>query len=95
VPYDYGPFDSKLYIALDTASSDGLVEINRAARVRTYSLTPNGFARGSAALSAIPAPARTFVKDAASWVNSLSFSQLVSAIYQQYPDMKAKSVFRG
>lgn len=95
VPYDYGPFDSDVYSALDMASFAGLVEINRAGRVRTYSLTLEGFARGSAVLSAIREPARTFITRAAKWVNSLSFAQLVSAIYQRYPDMKVNSVFRG
>jgi hypothetical protein len=94
-PYDYGPFDSNVYSALDMASFAGLVEINRVNRVRTYSLTPEGFARGSTVLSAIREPARTFITQAAKWVNSLSFAQLVSAIYQRYPDMKANSIFRG
>lgn len=95
VAYDYGPFDSGLYSALDTAALAGLVEVNRTGRVRTYSLTPEGFARGTALLQRIPEPAQTFVSRAAKWVNSLSFAQLVSAIYQRYPDMKANSVFRG
>jgi hypothetical protein len=95
VPYDYGPFDSGVYDALDQAAFAGLVDINRTGRVRTYSLTAEGYRMGSAALAKIQEPARTFVSRAAKWVNSLSFAQLVSAIYQKYPDMKANSVFRG
>lgn len=94
VPYDYGPFDSDVYSALSAASVAGLVEIDRTGRVRTYSLTPEGFARGSSLLATIREPARTFITRAAKWVNSLSFAQLVSAIYQRYPDMKVNSVFR-
>lgn len=95
VPYDYGPFDSDVYSALDRASDEGWVEINRASHVRTYALTPEGFARGVAVLGTINEPARMFISSAAKWVNSLSFAQLVSAIYQRYPDMKVNSVFRG
>jgi hypothetical protein len=95
VPYDYGPFDSSVYDALDRAALSGLVDINRTGRVRTYSLTAEGYKIGSAALAKIHEPARTFVSSAAKWVISLSFAQLVSAIYQKYPDMKSNSVFRG
>ena len=95
VPFDYGPFDRDVYSVLDSASGAGLVAIDRAGRVRTYSLTPAGYARGSAILGAVAEPARTFIARAAKWVLSLPFAQLVSAIYQRYPDMKANSVFRG
>jgi hypothetical protein len=95
VPYDYGPFDSDVYSALSAPSAFGLVEINRTGRVRTYSLTPEGFSRGAAVLDTIPEPARTFITRSAKWVNSLPFAQLVSAIYRRYPDMQVNSVFRG
>lgn len=94
-PYDYGPFDAAVYSELDRASSLGFVAINRSARVRTYALTLEGYRAGADALAKIAEPARTFFCDAAKWVNSMSFAQLVSAIYQKYPDMKTKSVFRG
>lgn len=95
VPYDYGPFDVRLYSALDLAEVSGLVDVNRSARVRTYSLTPEGYRRGLKALEQVREPARTFMIRAARWVNSLSFAQLVSAIYEKYPDMKVNSIFRA
>lgn len=94
-PYDYGPFDSTLYTMLDLLQSDGLVEIGRGGRYRTYSLTERGWQQGQPALLNMVPAGRSFIEAAAKWVNSLSFSQLVSAIYQKYPDMKERSVFRA
>jgi len=37
---------------------------------------------------------RKYLDDVVEWTRSLSFTELVKAIYQDYPDMKANSVFR-
>lgn len=40
-------------------------------------------------------PLQDFLHKAATWVLSLTFQELVAAIYKRYPDMKANSIFRG
>jgi hypothetical protein len=93
-PYNYGPFDSDVYRTLEVASSDGHVLITDGDR-RHYQLTPSGVQEGTRLLNSIPGPAKAFVVDASNFVRKLSFAQLVSAIYDAYPDMKANSVFEG
>ena len=92
-PYDYGPFDSDVYSELEQMARDELAAI-AAGYYRQYGLTVRGYEQGKALLDAATPAARDYMTRAAKWVTSLSFSQLVSAIYQKYPDMKAASVFR-
>ena len=94
-PYDYGPFDSAVYSDLDALSFKGDVEIVRNGRYRTYRLTPQGRAKGVRALQSLPSGAKEYFGHAKDWVKSLDFRDLVSAIYQTYPEMRAKSIFRG
>ncbi len=93
-PYDYGPFDQSIYDSLASLKQQGLVEIkDPTTKWRRYSLTPAGVERGAAALAIEPA-ATKYVGELVAWVQRLSFTQLVSAIYKEYPEMKANSVFR-
>lgn len=96
-PYDYGPFDSAVYSDLDLLSSadEGMVEIVRNGRYRTYRLTEKGRLFGVQKLSEIDAGASDYFGRAKDWVKGLSFQGLVKAIYQAYPAMRAKSIFRG
>jgi hypothetical protein len=94
-PYDYGPFDRAIYEELERLERAGMVKMERSGRYHLYSLTPQGYAEGSRLLGTISDPAFTFTKRAAKWVRSLNFQQLVAAIYNRYPDMKANSVFRS
>lgn len=94
-PYDYGPFDKSVYDAIDAMSMTGMTTVQSSGRYRSYGLTASGFARGSAKLDSLPENAKTFITEVANWVRSLSFGQLVSSVYQAYPDMKVNSIFRG
>lgn len=96
-PYDYGPFDSAVYSDLDWLAlpEEGMIEITRSGRYRTYRLTERGREFGQDKLTQIDAGARDYFGRAKDWVKSLSFQGLVKAIYQAYPDMRANSIFRG
>lgn len=93
-PYDYGPFDRAVYAELDLLHLAGKVEITFSGRYRMYSLTAEGFAEGLGILSRLRPPAQQYLRDASHWVLRLNFRQLVSAIYQKYPDMRANSIFQ-
>lgn len=93
-PYDYGPFDRTVYDELDMLSLSGSVAV-ALGRYRLYSLTAEGFSEGQRLLETLPVPTRRFLCDAAGWVRSLNFQQLVAAIYRRYPDMKVNSIFRS
>ncbi|HHJ17595.1 MAG TPA: hypothetical protein ENJ80_12935 [Gammaproteobacteria bacterium] len=93
-PYDYGPFDSEVYDTVGELQVNGSAVVDHSQRFRTYSLTPQGYHEGAAILQQMSGDARHFIERAASWVRSVSFQEMVSAIYKQYPDMKANSIFK-
>jgi hypothetical protein len=96
-PYDYGPFDRAVYSELEVLSHEGFVNIQAApgAERRRFSLTPAGHILGRAELAQLNARARGYMSRVSAWVRSLGFAELVGSIYNQYPAMKANSVFRG
>lgn len=93
-PYDYGPFDKTVYAELDSLESQDLVQTRGTSSYRIYVLTRTGFITGTKILSTTSAAASTYMKEAAQWIRSLNFQQLVAAIYNRYPDMRANSIFR-
>lgn len=96
-PYDYGPFDRAVYSDLEVLAQQGLVVIQATpgAERRKFYLSPEGYAMGSAVLGELSERARNYMLRLSVWIRSLSFAELVGSIYNQYPEMKANSVFRG
>lgn len=96
VAYDYGPFDLEVYDELGRLEQRGLVSIEQqpSTRWKSYRLTPQGQHIGEKRLAEIAAPAAMYIREVSKWVRSLSFAQLVSAIYKAYPEMQVTSVFR-
>ncbi len=93
-PYDYGPFDPQVYCELEEMEADGLAEIHDPPlKSRTYRLTEKGQERGAEALAEVPEGIRVYIGNLVDFVRSQSFTELVSAIYRAYPDMKVNSVF--
>ena len=94
VPYNYGPFDSTVYADIDRLKLSGKAEIARG-RWNEYSATPIGIEEGKHTLSTLPVPQQEYMKRVVDWVKSLSFQQLVKAIYDAYPEMRVNSIFKG
>jgi uncharacterized protein YwgA len=93
-PYDYGPFDGEVYRTIEELEIAGKAEIVRGGWARrVYRLTEKGQAEGIKLLEQLDHPTTEYIKTLSSWVRSLSFSQLVSAVYKAYPEMKVNSVF--
>ena len=93
-PYHYGPFDRGVYHQLDLLAARSLVTIDQSFSPRTFALTADGTACGSAALGTLPASTRDFIVRTSSFVRTQTFSSLVSAIYKAFPDMRENSVFQ-
>lgn len=95
-PYDYGPFDKAMYQVIDELQTRGLVEICPVEDYRwcNYRLTEAGQKEGEEAFSKLPEKVMRYLRDLVKVVRSLSFTELVSAIYKAYPEMKVNSVFR-
>jgi hypothetical protein len=95
VPYDYGPFDQAVYAGLDELARRNLALVQQPDRYRVYGLAQAGHQEGQRLLSSLQPNVREYVANVAGWVRQLSFQQLVAAIYNRYPEMRANSVFRG
>jgi hypothetical protein len=96
VPYDYGPFDSSLYEVLRQLEATGLATADPTPRGwKRYRLTVNGQRLGADFLADLPPRASKYITDVSTFVRRLSFSDLISAVYKAYPEMKVNSVFRG
>jgi uncharacterized protein YwgA len=96
-PYNYGPFDPVIYdVISELISSGNLKTINDAdSRIIKYNTTNKGQIRGEQILQSLGVNAAGKIKILSDFVRRLSFSELVSAIYKEYPDMKKYSIFRG
>ena len=94
-PYDYGPFDKEVYTTVNELAKQELVQAAETGRGwKKFALTANGQKSGDDALANLDGPVRAYVEELSEFVLSLSFPQLVSAIYKAYPDMRANSVFK-
>jgi len=97
VPYNYGPFDSDIYSDLRILANEGLV-----AKVQiigrswmSYEITPEGHDAATNIRQELSEHASQYITKIVRWVESVTFTQLLSAIYRAYPEYKAKSVFVG
>ena len=90
-------FNAKVYDDALGLSFEGLVTVDQAEyqKYRTYRATPDGMKRADELRAALQAPVVAFLDDVVRWVRSMSFQDLVRAIYRLYPEMRANSVFEG
>jgi uncharacterized phage-associated protein len=94
--YDYGPFNRQVYNDAKQLRDEGLIMISPDAgvRYRDYGATPSGLETASTLRATLDSAVTRYLDAIVEWVRSLSFTALVQAIYRDYPDMKANSVFR-
>ncbi len=99
-PYDYGPFCKAIYDDAIALEISALAEIGRPVGMRfnTYAATPAGKSVAAKLREELLKENKDvvdYLDRVVTFVQSVSFSQLVGAIYKAYPEMRAKSVFRG
>lgn len=95
-PYDYGPFSSEIYRDAEVLIRQNLIHIDQPVDLsyRLYSLTEKGMSVAKKLMQSLRPEVRNYLTNIAKWTVSLSFRQLVSAIYRHYPDMSVNSVFQ-
>lgn len=95
IAYDYGPFDKEIYRLLEELANDDLVEIleEQYIRWKRYRLTFEGQRQGEKILTGLDKDVTSYIKKLSKFVRELSFPQLVSSIYNEYPEMRENSVF--
>ncbi len=93
-PYHYGPFDAAVYGVLNELASEGLVEVGFETPWRTYRLSDAGQKKGDALLKGLDPQVKKYISTVSGFVRGSTFVELLSAIYERYPAMAKKSVFR-
>lgn len=96
VPYHYGPFCLKIYEDADSLKLKNLISINNniIERWEIYSITDKGLKYVDDLKKQIKPDVYNYVSKIVKWVKSKSFSQLINAIYNQFPEFKVNSVFK-
>lgn len=95
IPYNYGPFDSAIYADADTLVNEKLVTIARVSGKTWayYVITPEGNEAAARVAKEVSPKVSDYIPNVVHWVQRLSFVELLTAIYQRYPEYKANSVF--
>lgn len=95
-PYNYGPFSPDIYHDADILDSMGLVDVDHGSPARswsTYKATDKGIAKAQQLRANAPADAVKYLDALVSWARNLNFQQLVSAVYERYPEQRVNSIF--
>ncbi len=92
VPYHYGPFDKDVYWDAGLLAAKGLAYV-QTGPFKTYGATPEGLKRADELGKSNPR-GWAYLKELVTWVRSLSFDELVRAVYAAYPEYKQNSVFQ-
>lgn len=83
---DYGPYDNEVYREIENLKAIGQAIIIKES-MSTFLLTVSGQRAGIIALNELGTIA-TYIKELSVWIRSLSFQQLVLAIYRDFPEFK-------
>ena len=94
-PYHYGPFDADVYRDAEELARDNLSVISTSStgRTRVYQITPDGTAKAECDAAQLDDAGRKYLMDVVAWAQSVSFAELVSAVYAAYPETRVKSIF--
>ncbi len=97
IPYHYGPFCLQIYEDADFLKSKNLININTniIGRWKIYSINDKGLKYVDILKKKIKPEVYDYALEIVEWIKSKSFSQLISAIYKQFPEFKVNSVFKG
>ena len=97
VPYDYGPFCTDVYNVLRRLAENGKVAIapSSSGGFNEYAITADGTKDGNNIIASIQSPFKEYLQILTDWILPLTFEQLVSTVYKEFPHMKVRSVFNG
>jgi uncharacterized protein YwgA len=96
-PYNYGPFDSSVYHDAEELCVEQLAcEIRSPQRSwAEYAASTEGLKYAVALRGVAPQRAVKYLEAVVDWARRQTFEGLVRAIYNQYPETRARSIFRG
>src|SRR6266404_2258486 len=91
IPYNYGPFDAAVYVDAESLVNEKLIAIARVSG-RTwayYVITPKGEDLAQSLRAKISPTVWDYIFRTVAWIKRLSFSELLMAIYNAYPEYRA------
>jgi len=96
-PYHYGPFSQAIYTDAAALDVDGYIQIVQipSRSWPEYTITKAGLDKASELREVVPKKDYKYLSEVVNWAKSLSFADLLRAIYEQYPAFKKNSVFQG
>jgi hypothetical protein len=92
-PYDYGPFDSSVYVSRDVLVAGGLLE-ERPGNYPSYRLTEAGHARAREIAERMGSASAAWLEGIGKWASSRSFAQLLREVYAEFPQFASRSIAR-
>ncbi len=94
--YNYGPFHPDVYRDVEALVNEGLVlEIRDAGRNWSkYAIASAGLRYAEDLKHQVAREFSDYINAVVDWVQSLTFNQLLRAIYTKYPEMRENSVFQ-
>lgn len=95
VAHNYGPFDAQIYRDASRLGDEQLLEArNEGRRWPQYYIANKGLQRAKELHREIPREVSEYVTNTVEWTQSLSFRDLVAAIYEKYPAYRVNSIFQ-
>lgn len=92
-PHDYGPFDHTIFEQLNAIKNDRLLDIISDDINIFYCVTEKGLKEGKKIFKQLPKNQQKYLKKLSKWIRSISFPELIGAVYKSYPEFGIKSVF--
>ena len=96
-PYDFGPFDSKVYRDLDALQARGFIDSSNVGigRRREFWLTELGRRRFDELQASVSAGEFDEIQAAKTFVTSLDADALLSDVYDRFPEFRSRSIARA
>jgi uncharacterized protein YwgA len=96
IPYNWGPFDVNVYRDVELLIKNGFVHSlpSSAKRWFEYIITDKGAAYLERIKTRAPKKGVEYLTEVVKWSLSVTFQQLLSFIYSEFPEFRKKSVFR-
>jgi len=95
-PYNYGPFDSAVYRDVSQLIEEGLVHDTRPPGQGwpQFTITSRGSSYVDEVKSQVSQSLSSHIEAVVDWVEPLSFTALLRAIYAAFPEYRENSVFQ-
>jgi uncharacterized protein YwgA len=96
VPHNYGPFSKQIYLDAEALGANGCAAIEPHGSYSQYLITEAGreHLKAIEGRGGFSERAYNYLDDVVAWTQRQSFSSLIRAIYEKYPEYRVNSVFQ-